>query len=209
MAKPKYDYDSEEFYSTLQRFASVVEQDDRVAILLDLTPEVFNKMKNGKYEGWDKEKNERRSERISQVLIRARSATMARIHNTLFQLAIGEAYSYTDSVKMAGVHCECRGKKATCPICGGTGWVANPNSDDVIIQKSRTKMAPSLPALTVYLRHHDPDYRKIERGLDEEASEIPTDVAQGIDVMDWLSAEMKDKEKIKQSQESEKNAKQD
>lgn len=208
MAKPQYDYDSEDFYNTLQRFASVVEQDDRIAILLDLTPEVFNRMKNGKYEGWDEEKNKRRSERISQVLTRARSATITRVHNTLFQLAIGEAYTYTDSVKMAGVHCECKGKKVNCPKCGGTGWVEKPDSDDAIIQKTRTKLAPSLSALTVYLRHHDPDYRKIERGLDEETSDIP-EMPQGVNVIEWLGAEKRDKELLEKQKEEQKNVKQD
>lgn len=84
MAKPKFNYDSEDFYKEIYALAMQGLQDAEIAYNLGdslgvatdengvpyyndargLSPEVFYKMKNGNYEGWTEEENTRRSARI-------------------------------------------------------------------------------------------------------------------------------------------------
>ena len=62
MSRPtKFDYDSQEFYDSVMTLATQGLTDAEIAWALEdkygngLTPEVFCKMKRGKYEAWTKE----------------------------------------------------------------------------------------------------------------------------------------------------------
>lgn len=67
MAKPKHNYDSEDFYIDIGTFALQGMNDAEIADALDLDTETFSCMKNGNYYCWTKEENERRGSRIIKV----------------------------------------------------------------------------------------------------------------------------------------------
>ena len=189
MAKPKHDYDSQQFYDLLYKYASVCQYDGDVASLLDMDEATFSRMKNGRYEKWTEEENERRSERIGQILQRARANSLLQAKNTLLRLGIGAIKLKSTSIKKAVAHCECRGEDPKCPHCGGTGYVEV--EDAFVMQESEQMLAPNMAALQLWLRHHDPNYRKVERGEDL-AEESRIDVQKGVNIMSWLKKEMED-----------------
>ena len=51
-------------------------------------------------------------------------------------------------------------------------------------------LAPNLQAMSVWLYHHDEDWRKIERKQDEDA-DIPTDIEHGINIDSWIKDKLK------------------
>jgi len=189
MAHPKHDYDSQAFYDLLFKYASVIQYDNEIAALLDLDYETFSRMKNGNYIGWTAEQNEERSERILQVLARARGNTLLQVKNTLLRLGVGAVKVKSRSIKKAVTHCQCRGKDPKCPECNGTGYVEV--EDAFVMQESEQEISPNMQALMVWLRHHDPNYRKVERG--EDLSDDNTiEVQKGVNIMSWLKKEMED-----------------
>ncbi|HCK24780.1 MAG TPA: hypothetical protein DHW31_08390 [Bacteroides graminisolvens] len=62
---------------------------------------------------------------------------------------------------------------------------------DEEIQSVESELAPSLQAMSVWLYHHDEEWRKIERKQDEDASDIPTDIKQGVDIDSWIKEQVK------------------
>ena len=73
MARPKkFDYDSDDFYDEILALSMQGLTDAEIADALDdkfgvsLSPEVFNCMKNGNYDKWSDEENERRSARAEK-----------------------------------------------------------------------------------------------------------------------------------------------
>lgn len=57
-------------------------------------------------------------------------------------------------------------------------------TDDEEIQTSETELAPSLQAMSTWLYHHDEEWRKVERNLEEE--DIPSDIEHGVNVDSWI-----------------------
>ena len=53
------------------------------------------------------------------------------------------------------------------------------------LQVNESELAPNLQAMSVWLYHHDEDWRKIERKQDEDA-DIPTDIEHGINIDSWI-----------------------
>ena len=82
------------------------------------------------------------------------------------------------------------GADPKCPKCGGTGWVVL--TDKSVVQEGETELAPNMQALTTWMYHHDPEWRKVERKLDEDASDIPADINHGIDIGKWIEKEVSD-----------------
>ena len=68
MAKPKHDYDSEDFYKRIEALAMNGYTDEEIANELNLRREVFTCMKNGNYENWTDEENKRVLILISKVI---------------------------------------------------------------------------------------------------------------------------------------------
>lgn len=66
---------------------------------------------------------------------------------------------------------------------------------DEEIQSVESELAPSLQAMSVWLYHHDEDWRKVERKQDEDASDIPTDIKQGVDIDSWIKEQVKGEKK--------------
>ena len=47
-----------------------------------------------------------------------------------------------------------------------------------------------MQALSTLLFHYDADWRKVQRGADEESSDIPQEIESGIDVAKWIEQEV-------------------
>lgn len=58
------------------------------------------------------------------------------------------------------------------------------------LQVSESELAPSLQAMSVWLYHHDEEWRKVERKQDED-TDIPTDVEHGINIDSWIKDKLK------------------
>ena len=180
MAKPKFDYDSDDFYDEILALAMQGFNDAEIADALgdkfgnSLDPETFNTMKNGSYIGWNKEQNERRGSRILKVLARGRRKVTGIVRGRYLKAALG-------GIKTKNIQ---RVKK---PIYDDQGNLA----DEVVVQISESEFesSPNIQALATWLYNHDPDWRKIQRGMDVEAQDIPTNIEQGVDIDKWIKKE--------------------
>ncbi len=174
MAKPKYDYDSEEFYQDIFGFAMQGFNDAEIADALDLDPEAFNTMKNGKYIGWSKEDNERRSDRMLKVLARGRRKVNAIVRGRYLKAALG-------GIKTKNVTTVRR------PLYDGAGKQLG---DQVVqVSESEFESSPNVQALSTWLYHHDPEWRKVQKGMDVETEDVPTDIDRGVDIDAWIRKE--------------------
>lgn len=174
MAKPKHKYDSDEFYDEILALAMQGLNDAEIADALNLTPEVFYTMKNGNYAQWSENQNQRRSERINKVLARGRRKITALVRGAYLKAALGGKKLKTKStttrkLRVDGVY-----------------------TDDVEIQttETETEMPYNVQALATWMYHHDPEWRKVQRKQDTDASDIPTDVKKGIDIDAWIRKEV-------------------
>ena len=52
------------------------------------------------------------------------------------------------------------------------------------LQVSESELAPSLQAMSVWLYHHDEEWRKIELKQDEDGDDVHSD--KGIDIDKWI-----------------------
>lgn len=191
MAKAQYDYDSEKFRQEIAIDAARGMSDSEIADDLDLTPEVFSRMKNGRYEGWTDEENTRRGEAISQVLARARRKTNAIVRGRYLKAALGGIKISNKTKRAIGVKCEeCGGTDPECPKCGGTGTMLL--TDKFVLQETETETAPNMQALATWLFHHDEEWRKIERNKDEDIAGIPEDIEHGVDISQWIEERVND-----------------
>ena len=175
-------YDTDRFYSILSALGKKDATDKEIAAALNITPETFSRMKNGKYDGWTDKENEERSERICQVLSRARASLITALKDSYIKLATGNAKSTTTRYVQA--RCMCNGQDRECPACGGTGYITLTDRSIVMEQQ----LPPNAQAITTLLRHYSPEWRKEEDEADVE--ELPQNVKQGIPVSHWIDAEM-------------------
>lgn len=177
---PKFDYESDDFYDEILALAMQGLNDAEIADALgdrfgqSLDPETFNCMKNGNYINWSDEENERRSARLIKVLARGRRKTTSLVRGAYLKGALGgkkvkSKTVVTRKLRVDGVY-----------------------TDDVEIQTSETEteMPYNMQALATWLYHHDPEWRKVQRKQDTEASEIPIDVKKGVDIEAWIKKEV-------------------
>lgn len=177
MAPPKkYDYDSEEFYQDIFGFAMQGFNDAEIADAIDLDPETFNTMKNGKYINWNDDENQRRGDRIVKVLARGRRKVNAIVRGRYLKAALGGIKTKNVSTLKRPVYDSETGEKM----------------DDQVVQitEAEFESPPNVQALSTWLYHHDPEWRRIQRGMDTEASDVPTDVNQGVDIDAWIKKEI-------------------
>ncbi len=180
MPKPKFDYDSDEFYEEIYALALQGFNDAEIADGLEaqfgqtLTPTAFSLMKNGKYEAWTEEENKRRSERLFKVLARGRRKITAIVRGRYLKCALGGIKTKNVSVVKRPVLNEETGEY-----------------EDVVVQKNESEFEspPNIQALSTWLFHHDPEWRKVQRGLDAEVADIPTDIDKGVDIEAWIKKE--------------------
>lgn len=177
---PKFDYDSDDFYDEILALAMQGLNDAEIADALgdkfgqSLDPETFTSMKNGNYIGWNDEENERRSARLLKVLARGRRKTTSLVRGAYLKAALG-------------------GKKVkTRTVVRRKLRVDGKYTDDEEIQTSETEteMPYNVQALATWLYHHDPEWRKVQRKQDTDASDIPTDVKKGVDIDAWIKKEV-------------------
>lgn len=177
MGRPKkFDYDSDDFYDEILALAMQGLTDAEIADALEgkfgvsLSPEVFCCMKNGNYENWSQEENERRSARFTKVLARGRRKINSIVRSAYLKAALGgkkikNKTVTTRKLKIDGVY-----------------------TDDEEIQttEGETELPPNMQALATWLYHHDEEWRKVERKQDEDALDVPTNIKQGISIEDWI-----------------------
>lgn len=58
------------------------------------------------------------------------------------------------------------------------------------LQVSESELAPNLQAMSVWLYHHDEEWRKVARRQDEDA-DIPKDIDHGISIDSWIKDKLK------------------
>ena len=58
------------------------------------------------------------------------------------------------------------------------------------LQVSESELAPNLQAMSVWLYHHDEEWRKVERRQDEDA-DIPQDIDHGVSIDSWIKDKLK------------------
>lgn len=183
MAKPKFDYDGEEFYQEIERLAFRGMKDSEIAYSLadkfgvDLCPAVFNRMKHGKYEGWNEEKNAKRSELISHSLVRGREEINALVRGKFLKSALGGIVV--------------KGKTVTKRHMVVDGQ----QTKDLIVETRETEQEtpPNMNALATWLYHFDLDWRKIQdKKKDEEDNGIPFDPKKGVSINKWIEREIEE-----------------
>ncbi len=180
MAKPKFDYDSDDFYDEILALAIQGMTDAEIADALSerfgetLLPATFCSMKNGGYKGWTEEENKRRGERMSKVLARGRRKTLAVVRGAYLKAALGGKVIKSKTTVRRKLR------------------VDGQYTDDEDIQTSVTEseMPYNVQALATFLYHHDPEWRKVERRLDTDASDIPADAKKGVDIDRWIRKEV-------------------
>lgn len=166
MAKPKHDYDSPDFYKLIEQLAMNGYTDEEIANELDLAADVFGAMKNGNYQGWSEDDNNKRGSQIYRVLAHGRTKINALVRAAYLKAAFGGKKVKSSIVKYVQEKCDCLGQDRHCPKCGGTGWVTL--TDKAVVQEGETELPPNMQALTTWMYHHDVEWRKVERKQDEE-----------------------------------------
>lgn len=185
MARPKkFDYDSNDFYDEILALAMQGLTDAEIADSLSdrfgvsLSPEVFCTMKNGNYDKWSEKENKRRGERLAKVLERGRRKINSLVRGCYLKAALGGKKIKNKTVTKRKLRID--GKY----------------TDDEEIQtiEGEQEMPYNVQALTTWLIHHDPDWRKIERKQDDD-DEIPENIDHGINIDEWIKLEVRDKNK--------------
>ena len=171
MAKPKHNYDSEEFYQEIYGYAFQGAKDAEIADFLDLEPETFNRMKHGIFEFWTDEQNKKRSERICQVLYRARNKVNFVVRGRYLKAALG-------GIKI-------KNKTTTRRKLRINGSYTD--DEDVMTVEHEAETAPNMSALATWLYHHDKEWRNIQKGLEPEDE---SNAEGGIDISKWIQKEM-------------------
>lgn len=185
MGRPtKFDYDSDEFYEEIFALALNGLNDGEIAYSLinrfgvSLDPDTFGQMKSGKYINWSKDENERRSKRLIRVLARGRAKINGIVRATYLSAALGKTKTKNKATVYRSILDD-----------------QNNKVGEVEVQRteSETELPPNMQALSTWLYHHDPEWRKVQRGQDTESVDIPTDIDQGVDIDAWIKKETETK----------------
>lgn len=113
--------------------------------------------------------NKTRFPKMGEVLTRARCKINASVRATFLRVALG-------------------GKKLTNTTYRKIRDRDGNETGEVEIQTTESEMPPSLQALSVWLFHHDPEWRKVE--MKDFNEDIPTDTDKGIDIEAWIKKEL-------------------
>lgn len=178
-----YDYDCDEFYLELYQLAFNGAYDSQIASALEdklgitIGKVAFSQMLAGKYGNWTAEENERRSKRMKATLEKARDNTNRLVLGRILKVGLGGVTVKSKTVV-----------KRRMEIGGEL-------TDNQLIQTTEVEneTPPNLQALSMWMYHHSPEWRKIQRG--EEMDSDDTEPAKrGIDISEWISKEMDEKE---------------
>jgi len=181
----KFDYDSDDFYDEILALAMQGMTDAEIADALvgkfgvSLSPEAFCCMKNGNYENWTEEENRRRSAKFIKVLARGRRKITSIVRGAYLKAALG-------------------GKKVKSKSVVKRKLLVNGEyTDDEVIQttEGEQELPYNVQALATWLYHHDPEWRKVERKQDVDATDIPLGVRKGVDIDAWIKREIETDDK--------------
>ena len=193
MAKPKFNYDGEEFYKEIYALAMQGLNDaeiayalgDNLGVVLDddgrvigesgikgLGPDTFAQMKSGQYKGWTDEENERRGKRISKELAHGRAKVMGIVRGRYLKAALG-------GIKIKG-----KVTRKRYNVVNGQADMQNMVMEET---NSEQETAPNMQALANFLYHHDPQFRNIQKGIEE--GEMVIKVKNGVSISAWLEKE--------------------
>lgn len=181
MARPrKFDYDGDDFYDEILALAMQGMTDAEIADALQdrfgesLDPEVFSTMKNGCYANWTEEENARRSERLNKVLARGRRKTTTLVRGAYLKAALGGKKIKSKTVV-----------RRRLKVDG-----AYTDDEEIQTSETETELPYNVQALATWLYHHDPEWRKVQRKQDTDASDVPTDIKKGVDIDAWIKREV-------------------
>jgi len=177
---PKFDYDSDDFYDEILALSMQGLTDAEIADALwekfgvSLCPDAFSAMKNGTYSKWSDKENERRSARLVRVLARGRRKILSIVRGAYLKAALGGKRIKSKSTIRRKMMIDGR------------------YTDDEVIQttESEQELPYNVQALSTFLYHHDPEWRKVERKQDTDASDIPQSVKKGVDIDAWIKREI-------------------
>ena len=164
---PKHDYDGDDFYDQVFYLAFNGAINSEIAVSMNLVPDVFNKMVNGNYQRWSKEENARRSARLGRVLANAREKINQMVRGRYLKAALG-------GIKV---------KSKTIRYIKG-----EEEQTMEVVQETETELAPNMQALTTWMYHHDPEYRKVQRGFEPSDSQTANadNIEQGVNIAAWI-----------------------
>jgi len=171
---PKHDYNGDDFYDEVFFLAFNGATDAEIASAMGLSDNTFNQMKSGDYEHWQDEKGKAHTERLVKVLARARRRIVQAIRGKYLQAALGG--QEVENVTTTTRHLKIDGQVT--------------DDEEVQVTRTKTKTLPNMQALATLLYHHDPEWRKVQRGLDEESSDIPQEIESGVDICKWIEQEV-------------------
>jgi len=111
------------------------------------------------------------------------------VRGAFLKSALGGKVIKTKVKQAVKARCSCRFENdgapvKDCPKCGGTGWYYV--TEQVVVQEVEHELPPDTRALSSWLYHHDKDFRKIERKMEDDEDGIPTDIEQGISIDKWI-----------------------
>lgn len=109
--------------------------------------------------------------KLSQVLARGRAQINAAVRAKFLAMALG-------------------GIKTKSTVVRKLRDIEGNFTGEEELQVSESELAPSLQAMSVWLYHHDEEWRKVERKQDEDA-DIPTDIEHGVDIDSWIKDKLK------------------
>ena len=177
MAKAKHNYNGDEFYDNIAAYAMQGFTDAEIADALDLTPDVFGSMKNGNYAQWNEAQNKARSERINRVLAHGRTKINAIVRSAYLKAALGGKKLKNKSVTKRHLR-------------DASGRITD--DEEVQTTESEIEQPSNIQALTTWMFHHDPEWRKIERNQDD-GNKVPTsdEIDHGIDIDSWIKDNVK------------------
>lgn len=167
MAEPKHNYDSPDFYKLIEQLAMNGYTDAEIANEINLSEGVFNSMKNGNYDKWNKAQNRKRSTRIAKVLAHGRTKINALVRAAYLKAAFGGKKIKSKNVT-----------KRRMKING-----EETQDEEIMTTEGETELPPNLQALSTWLYHHDKEWRKVERKEDEETALFSEN---GISIDKWI-----------------------
>jgi len=163
----KHDYDSDDFYDQVFYYAFNGAINSEIAVMLNLVPDTFNRMVNGNYDKWSDEENEHRSKRLVRVLANARESINLKVRGKYLQAALG-------------------GIKVKSKVIR---YVKGDEDETMeVVQETETELAPNMQALSMWMYHHDPDYRKVQRGFEPSDSQAASsaNLESGVPISAWI-----------------------
>ena len=165
--KPKFDYKSEEFLSQVETYAKKGFTDKEIAFAFTDKEIAFAL---GLCPQTFSEKKSEHCE-LSEVLARGRATITAAVRAKFLAMALGGIKTKSTVVRKL------------------KDQDGNLTSEEEL-QVSESELAPNLQAMSVWLYHHDEEWRKVERRQDEDA-DIPKDIDHGISIDSWIKDKLK------------------